>query len=81
MENNRSLKRLEKISQLIDWTQVRELLEANYTVGQSKEGADVYSPFMLLKALLLQKWYQIDSDPELEDQRSRLVQEIHGFVF
>jgi IS5 family transposase len=68
MENNRSLKRLEKISQLIDWTQVRELLEANYTVGQSKEGTDAYAPFMLLKALLLQKWYQIDSDPELENQ-------------
>jgi len=68
MENNRSLKRLEKISQLIDWSQVRELLEANYSVGRSKEGADAYPPLMLLKALLLQKWYQIDSDPELENQ-------------
>jgi len=68
MENNRSLKRLEKISQLIDWSQVRKLLEANYGVGRSKEGADAYSPLMLLKALLLQKWHQIDSDPELENQ-------------
>jgi IS5 family transposase len=68
MENNRILKRIEKISQLIDWSQVRELLDANYSVGRSKEGADAYSPLMLLKSLLLQKWYQIDSDPELKNQ-------------
>ncbi|MBW6486212.1 MAG: IS5 family transposase [Syntrophobacterales bacterium] len=68
MEHNRSLKRLEKISQLIDWSQVREILDAHYTVGTSREGADAYSPVMLLKALLLQQWYHIDSDPELENQ-------------
>jgi|GEM_PF-1413517 len=62
MENNRSLKRLEKISQLVDWSQVRELLEANYSVGRSKEGADAYPPLMLLKVLLLRKGCQIDSN-------------------
>ena len=68
MEHNRSLKRLEKINQVINWSQVEEILMAHYTVGISSEGADAYSPLMLLKGLLLQKWYQIDSDPELENQ-------------
>jgi hypothetical protein len=48
MEHNRSLKRLEKINSVIDWSQVEEIL--------------------LLKGLLLEKWYRIDSDPELENQ-------------
>ena len=34
----------------------------------SKEGADAYPPLMLLKCLLLQKWFRIPSDPELENQ-------------
>ena len=68
MEHNRSLKRLEKINQVIDWSQVGEILVSHYTVGSSHEGADAYSPLMLLKGLLLQKWYRIDSDPELENQ-------------
>ena len=56
MEHNRSLKRLEKINQVINWSQVEELLMAHYTVGSSREGADAYPPLMLLKGLLLQKW-------------------------
>ena len=68
MEHNRSLKRLEKINQVIDWSQVEEILMAHYTVGGSREGADAYPPLMLLKGLLLEKWYRIDSDPELENQ-------------
>jgi len=68
MEHNRSLKRLEKISQIIDWTKVNDILMSHYTVGTSREGADAYPPLMLLKGLLLQKWYHIDSDPELENQ-------------
>ena len=68
MEHNRSLKRLEKINQVINWSQVEEILMAHYTVGSSREGADAYPPLMLLKGLLLEKWYRIDSDPELENQ-------------
>ena len=67
MEHNRSLKRLERISQIINWSKVEEILMDHYTVGIKREGADAYSPLMLLKALLLQKWYRIDSDPELEN--------------
>ena len=55
MEHNRSLKRLEKINQVIDWSQVEEILMSHYTVGGSREGADAYPPLMLLKGLLLQK--------------------------
>ena len=68
MEHNRSLKSLEKINQVIDWSQVEEILMAHYPVGGSREGADAYPPLMLLKGLLLEKWYRIDSDPELENQ-------------
>ena len=68
MEHNRSLKRLEKINQVIDWSQVEEILMSHYTVGSSRDGADAYPPLMLLKGFLLQKWYRIDSDPELENQ-------------
>ena len=56
MEHNRSLKRLEKINQVINWSQVEEILLSHYTVGSTREGADAYPPLMLLKGLLLQKW-------------------------
>jgi transposase, IS5 family len=68
MEHNRSIKRMEKINAIINWLRIESLLLKHYTVGTSREGADAYSPLMLLKGLLLQKWYRIDSDPELENQ-------------
>lgn len=68
MERNRSLKRLEQINQIIDWQRVDKALAAYYSVGNNKDGADAYPPLMLLKGLLLQKWYKIESDPELENQ-------------
>lgn len=39
-----------------------------YDIGNSEEGADAYPPLMLLKCMLLQKWFRIPSDPELENQ-------------
>ena len=68
MKRNLSLKRLEKINRIIDWDKVDRVFQTHYSVGSSKEGADAYPPLMLLKGLLLQKWYKIDSDPELENQ-------------
>lgn len=68
MEHNRSLKLMEKIDHLIDWSKIENLLMNHYTVGTSTEGADAYPPLMLLRALLLQKWFKIESDPELENQ-------------
>ena len=44
------------------------ILMKHYSVGTNSEGADAYSPMVLLKAFLLQKWFRIDSDPELENQ-------------
>jgi transposase, IS5 family len=68
MENNRSLQRLERINEVIDWEEIECLLKAHYRVGTSKAGAYAYEPLMLLKCLLLQQWYKIESDPELENQ-------------
>jgi IS5 family transposase len=41
---------------------------SHYTVGTSSEGADAYPPLLLFKCLMLQKWFRINSDPELENQ-------------
>lgn len=68
MQHNRSLKMMEKIDKIIKWSQIETILMKHYHIGTSGEGADAYSPMMLLKALLLQKWFRIDSDPELENQ-------------
>ena len=68
MEKNRSLKTMERINRVIDWSKVEERLMDYYLVGRQEEGADAYPPLMLLKALLLQKWFHIPSDPELENQ-------------
>ena len=41
---------------------------SHYVVGTSSEGADAYRPLLLFKCLMLQKWFHINSDPELENQ-------------
>ena len=68
MEHNRSLKMMERINEAIDWSKIEPILMKHYPVGTNSEGADAYSPMVLLKAFLLQKWFRIDSDPELENQ-------------
>ena len=68
MKHNRSLKNMEKLNQSIDWERINTILLSHYTVGTSREGADAYPPLLLYKCLLLQKWFHIDSDPELENQ-------------
>jgi IS5 family transposase len=68
VEHNRSLKMMEKINNIIDWSEIEAVLLKHYTVGTTIEGADAYPPLMLMKAFLLQKWFQIHSDPELENQ-------------
>jgi IS5 family transposase len=68
LEHNRSLKMMNKINKVINWKNVEAMLQEYYEVGTSKEGADAYPPLMLLKSLLLQKWFRIPSDPELENQ-------------
>ena len=68
MEKNRNLKTLEQLNKLIDWSRVENILLKYYTIGKSDEGADAYPPLILFKCMLLQKWFRIPSDPELESQ-------------
>jgi len=68
LKHNRSLKLMQKLDAAIDWQRVEQILMAHYTVGTSGEGADAYPPLMLFKCMLLQKWFRINSDPELENQ-------------
>ena len=67
-EKNRTQGFLEEINRTTDWTPIQEALNQGYPVGQSTFGNKAYPPITLLKAMLLQKWYGIDSDPELENQ-------------
>ena len=59
---------MEKLDNTIDWSRVDAILMNHYTIGTSGEGADAYPPLLLFKCMLLQKWFHIDSDPELENQ-------------
>jgi IS5 family transposase len=68
MERNRSVSRMERINAIINWARIESLMLKHYTVGKSAEGADAYPPLLLLKCFLIQQWFHIDSDPELENQ-------------
>ena len=68
MEKNRAIKRMEHFNATVDWSRIESLLMRNYPVGKSFEGNDAYPPLLLMKCLLLQQWFKIDSDPELETQ-------------
>ena len=57
LENNRSLKMMERINKVVKWKNIEALLMEHYEVGTSKDGADAYPPLMLLKGMLLQKWF------------------------
>jgi len=61
-------KRMEKINAIINWPRIESLLLKHYAVGKSAAGADAYPPLLLLKFFLIQQWFHIDSDPELETQ-------------
>jgi transposase, IS5 family len=54
---------LERIQQLIDWSAIAAVLAG---LRSSSQGAPGYPPVMMVKALLLQQWYQL-SDPGLEE--------------
>lgn len=66
MNKNRSLERLLIINRSLDWDMIEQILIINYDTGRSKKGASAYSPLLLFKCLLLQKWFRINSDFELE---------------
>ena len=68
LKHNRSLKLMEKLDKSIEWSRIEAILLSHYTVGTSGEGADAYPPMLLFRCMLLQKWFRINSDPELENQ-------------
>jgi IS5 family transposase len=68
LERNRAIKRMQQINAIVDWARIENLLLRNYPVGKSAEGNEAYPPLILMKCLLLQQWFRIDSDPELETQ-------------
>ena len=68
LERNRAIKRMQQINAIVDWSIIETLLLKNYPVGKSDEGNEAYPSLILMKCLLLQQWFQIDSDPELETQ-------------
>ena len=65
---SRTQKFLSGIDSCIDWEPLKSIVTPGYPVGQSDYGNKAYPPLMLLKAIPLQKWFGIKSDPELENQ-------------
>ncbi len=68
LNRNRAIERMQQINAAVDWANIDRILIRNYPVGKSHEGNEAYPPLLLLKCFLLQKWFRIDSDPELETQ-------------
>jgi len=68
LEHNRSVKLMDRINKVVSWRNIEALLLEYYDTGKTIEGADAYPPLMLLKCMLLQKWFRIPSDPELGNQ-------------
>jgi len=67
---SRTQRVLKEIHDHIRREPLERILLADYPEGKSPVGNAAYPPVMLLKALLLQKWFgiSISSDPELENQ-------------
>ena len=68
IEKNRAIQRMKLINVTVDWSRIENLLLINYPAGKSFEGNDAYPSLLLMKCLLLQQWFKIDSNPELETQ-------------
>ena len=68
LETSRTQRVLKEIHDHIRWEPLEMILFEDYPVGKSPVDNAAYPPMMLLKALLLQKWFGIRCDPELENQ-------------
>ncbi|UCG65561.1 MAG: hypothetical protein JSW12_00435 [Deltaproteobacteria bacterium] len=55
IEHSRSVKMMERIRKAVNWENRAALLKEYYHSDQSHEGADAYSPLMLLTGMVLQK--------------------------
>jgi len=67
-KKNRSLETLMNMDKTISWDKIEDILLRDYPVGNKKEGNKAWSPLLLFKCMLIQKWFRIKSDPELESQ-------------
>ena len=65
--NHECLKELDDVEQIIQWSEIEDLLCDLYT---NKKGAPAFPPLMMFKVLLLQAWYNL-SDPAMEKQLAR----------
>jgi transposase, IS5 family len=54
---------MEKINDVVEWDNIEAVLNEHYEAGRSKEGADAFPPLLLMKCLLLQKWFCIPLRP------------------
>ena len=68
MVHNWAITRMEQINAIVDWYRIDNLFMIRYPFGKSDEGNEVSQPLILMKCLLLQQWFNIDPDPELETQ-------------
>ena len=68
MGKSKTQQLLSEIDSNIDWEPIESMITSRYPVGHSICGNKAYSPLMLLKEILVQKWFGIKSDPELENQ-------------
>ncbi len=59
---------MERVTTVVNWEIIEALLHEYYPVGKSHEGADTYPPLMVLKGMVLQKWFQTSPDPAPENQ-------------
>ena len=51
LEHNRSLKIMNRINKVVNWTNIDTLLREHYEVGRSKEGADAFPPLDAVERL------------------------------
>jgi len=68
LKHNCSIKLMENLNSALNWNRIESALMSHYTVGKSGESADANPPLLIFKCLMLQKWFRINSDPELENQ-------------
>jgi hypothetical protein len=64
---------MERLDKAINWKKIESILLSHYIPGTNSEGAGAYHPMLLYKCLLLQKWFRLSSDPELENRSNQAI--------
>jgi IS5 family transposase len=57
---------LTKVEAIVNWKEIKHLLETKVERGSAKAGQKPYSSLLLFKVLLLQRWYNL-SDAKVEE--------------